>query len=52
MEFIMPGNKQTAETNKKKYGDKYYSEIGEKGGRAKTDKLKGFAYMKKHHPRS
>ena len=31
-------------------GEDFMSKIGSKGGKAKTDKLKGFAYMKKYEP--
>lgn len=37
------GGKKTAKTNKKKYGDDFYSKIGAKGGKRKVPK--GLALM-------
>lgn len=43
----MPGTKvggdKAATTNKNKYGKDFYKVIGQKGGKAPTEKLKGFA---------
>lgn len=43
MTGTLAGGKHAAMTNKKLYGDDFYSRIGRKGGLAPTDKLKGFA---------
>ena len=37
------GGLKAAETNRKRYGDDFYSRIGHKGGSTWTSKLKGFA---------
>lgn len=37
------GGKLAAETNKRKYGEDFYKNIGSKGGSTYTEKAKGFA---------
>ena len=37
------GGKKTAKANKKRFGEDFYRNIGRKGGRAPTNKPKGFA---------
>ena len=43
MSGTVKGGKKAAETNRAKYGEDFYKEIGHKGGSAWSDKLKGFA---------
>lgn len=41
MSGTITGGKQAAKTNKELYGERFYAEIGAKGGKAR-DPLKGF----------
>ena len=43
MSGTVKGGKKAAVTNKVRYGENFYSNIGSKGGSAYTEKLKGFA---------
>lgn len=46
MAGTLAGGKAASETNKLKYGENFYKDIGRMGGKKKTDLPKGFAYMK------